>query len=282
MGPLADLIKVLIVTAIMIPACISDWRKREASELHWALMGSAGMVFVALYGGGEIWARGLVVLGMALMLFDVLVDREVGAREQLIIYAVIALLFLIPIVASGWVLRMTAIPILATYVMMNILYSSELMQGGADATSLIAIGMVFQHYPDLNWVPFIKPGSEVFDAMYLFPLFVLMAALIIAAVVMLSYFVALNIRRRDIGSLMFFGYRMDLDKVPDRMVWPMQDVVDGKVVTTHGVVNDPSAVQRLREAGAVRIWVTPKIPFLIPILVGFLFIVMVGNPLFIL
>ena len=96
----ADMIKVLIVTAIMTSACVSDWRRREVSEMHWALIGGAGMVFVALYGGCDLWARSMVVLGMALILFDILVDREVSARS--ISSISIALLFLVPILMSGW------------------------------------------------------------------------------------------------------------------------------------------------------------------------------------
>ena len=278
----ADMIKVLIVTAIMTSACVSDWRRREVSEMHWALMGGAGMVFVALYGGCDLWARSMVVLGMALILFDILVDREVSARQQHLIHLGIALLFLVPILMSGWCIRAVAVPILLNYVLMNVLYSSDLMKGGADAACLIAMGMVFQRYPDLGAVPLIKPDLGIYDAMYIFPLFVLMAALIMTAVIMLVYFTALNIRRRDIGPTMFFGYRMDLEEVPERMVWPMQDYIDGNLVTSYGAVNDPAALQRLRDAGEVRIWVTPKIPFLIPILAGFLFMVIIGNPLFIL
>lgn len=277
-----DLTKVLVVTAIMISACVSDWRKREVSEMHWALMGGAGMVFVALYGGCDIWARAMVVFGMALMLFDILVDREVGARQQSLIYFGIALLFLVPILMSGWCIRVIAVPILFNYFLINALYSSELMKGGADAACLIAMGLVFQRYPDLGVIPLIKSELGIYDAMYVFPLFVLMAALIITAVIMLAYFAALNIRRRDIGTMMFFGYKMDLDEVQERMVWPMQDFVGGKLVTAHGAVNDPAALERLRDAGEVRIWVTPKIPFLIPVLAGFLFMVIIGNPLFIL
>lgn len=282
MAPSADLIKVLIVTVIMASACVSDWRKREASELHWALMGGAGMVFTALHGGGEIWARAMVVSGMALMLFDLLVDRDVGAGEQVMIYAAIAALFLIPAAMSDWSFRMVAIPMLATYAIMLLLYHFELMKGGADVVCLIAMGMVFQHYPVLNGIPLIGPATGIRDAVYLFPLFVLMTALIMTAAVMLIYFVAVNIRRGDTGTMMFFGYRMDLEDVPGSMVWPMQDVIGGELVMVRGAVDDPDAVLRLRDAGAERIWVTPKIPFLIPIFAGFLFMVVIGNPLFIL
>ena len=281
MAPSADLIKVLIVAVIMIPACISDWRKREASEMHWALMGGAGMVLVALYGGGEIWARFMVVSGMAVMLFDLLVDRDVGAREQSAIYAAIAALFLIPAVMSDWDFRMIAIPILATYTVMILLYYFGLMKGGADVICLIAMGMVFQHYPVLNGMPLIEPGTGIYDAVFLFPLFVLMIALVITAVVMLIYFFVRNLRNGDTGTAMFFGYRMDLGDVPGSMVWPIQDIINGEPVTVWNAVDDPDVLQRLWDAGAERIWVTPKIPFLIPIFAGFLFMVMIGNPLFI-
>ena len=61
----------------------------------------------------------------------------------------------------------------------------------------------------------------------------------------------------------------------------IQDIINGEPVTVWNAVDDPDVLQRLWDAGAERIWVTPKIPFLIPIFAGFLFMVMIGNPLFI-
>ncbi|KQM10697.1 hypothetical protein AOA81_02235 [Methanomassiliicoccales archaeon RumEn M2] len=80
-----------------------------------------------------------------------------SARQQHLIHLGIALLFLVPILMSGWCIRAVAVPILLNYVLMNVLYSSDLMKGGADTACLIAMGMVFQRYPDLGAVPLIKP-----------------------------------------------------------------------------------------------------------------------------
>ena len=80
---------------------------------------------------------------------------------------------------------------------------------------------------------------------------------------------------------MLLGYRMDVKEAEKTFVWPMEKVVDGKRVRVLFPKNiEDDTLAKLREHGAKRIWVTPKIPFIIPIFVGTLVAALVGTVFF--
>lgn len=277
----ADLVKVLIAAAIMVPACISDWRKREASDIYWLMMGGSGIVFLVLADHGTLPLRLSVAAGSALMLYDMTARKDIKPTEQLLIYSATALLMALPAAAGGSGIMAAAVPISATYVLMNVLYYTGLLPGGADAKCLISMGIMFQHYPAMDVFPLIRPAAAMDDAYMLFSVSVLLLALIFAVLPMLIFLLSVNLRRGEKGWMALRAYRMDADKIPGSHVWLVQDVVDGTVVMARGAADDPRALERLTAAGETRIWVTPKIPFLIPIFAGFVFIAVIGNPLFI-
>ena len=80
--------------------------------------------------------------------------------------------------------------------------------------------------------------------------------------------------------LMFAGYRMDIGRAEHAHVWPLEDVSDGETVRCISGFEDPEVIDRFRASGRDRIWVTPIIPFLMPIALSFAIIVFLGNPLF--
>jgi prepilin signal peptidase PulO-like enzyme (type II secretory pathway) len=41
--------------------------------------------------------------------------------------------------------------------------------------------------------------------------------------------------------------------------------------------DESEEAEKLRAAGATRVWVQPKVPFLVPLLLGFLLALLVGN-----
>jgi len=76
---------------------------------------------------------------------------------------------------------------------------------------------------------------------------------------------------------------MDLPDARNKFVWPMEYVKDGAVKISAFVKSDDSTeeqINQLEASGKTRIWVTPKIPFLIPITVSLLFSTIVGNIIF--
>jgi preflagellin peptidase FlaK len=81
----------------------------------------------------------------------------------------------------------------------------------------------------------------------------------------------------------FFGYKMDIDKVKKKFVWLMEKIIDDE----HVLVLFPKKkddmeeeIKKLKEAEIERVWVTPQIPFIVPITIGFIISFFIGNLLF--
>ena len=75
---------------------------------------------------------------------------------------------------------------------------------------------------------------------------------------------------------------MDLEKAKNSFVWPLEKIVDGKRklrYTSH--ISDPiDDWEMFEHHGIDKIWVTPKIPFMIPLLIGFISAFLIGDILF--
>ena len=77
----------------------------------------------------------------------------------------------------------------------------------------------------------------------------------------------------------FFGYRASLDALP-KYVWFMDRIEDGKPVHVYfprRKEDRDEQVRLLREHGFTKVWVTPQLPFLVAMLVGYLLAVVAGN-----
>jgi hypothetical protein len=92
-------------------------------------------------------------------------------------------------------------------------------------------------------------------------------------------FIVFNAVRKDIKfPEMLLGYTMDLDEVEKKFVWPMEKVEKGervRVLVPKG--SDKPDLEGFREMGIDRIWVTPKIPFIIALTGGFILSTFIGN-----
>jgi hypothetical protein len=75
---------------------------------------------------------------------------------------------------------------------------------------------------------------------------------------------------------------MKVKKAREKFVWPLEKIVDGKQKFVY-MPKDFDADEELKEferAGIKEIWVTPKIPFMIPLLIGFIISFILGDILF--
>jgi len=88
-----------------------------------------------------------------------------------------------------------------------------------------------------------------------------------------------NLLRRDVRfPVMLFGTRMTVEDARKKHVWPMERVVNGAVRTTLFPRSDDEAGwEHLCQAGVERPWVTPKVPFLIPLTLALPFSLLMGN-----
>ena len=75
---------------------------------------------------------------------------------------------------------------------------------------------------------------------------------------------------------------MNINKAREKFVWPLEKFVDGKRKFVY-MPKDFDADDELdifEKNGIKKIWVTPKIPFMIPLLAGFICAFIFGDILF--
>ena len=272
-----------IACAVMLSAAVNDWKKREVSNTHWLVMGTSGLVIFTAYSVIEMgfrWEFLLLALGTFMIIIDVLWDREIN---PFLFYFLMAVIFIVPLygklsdpIMAAW----ATIPI--CYIIFLGFYVLDIIRGGADIKCLITLSIMFPVYPQAFGLPLIEVPEGIASQILAFPI----SAFLIAGLMMIPlifYFIARNLREDGrICRRSFHGYRMDIKKAKSSHVWPLEDVEDGKEIFI-GVPQDEDMLQiysRLENAGYEKIWVTPMIPFLIPIAIAVVFLFTIGNPLF--
>lgn len=285
------LIKVTIALVALALAALADWRTREASDAYWIVIGGAGMAFLAaqIVMDGENLLYLAILLPIAIFFADIFWERK-GMFEDGVNVLPLAL-YAVGFAVLGWMVyqfhselyfwELMVVPIL--FFIFMLLYQFDVIKGGADAKALIALSIMFPTYPVIGPLPLIPIPFETAQFVLPFPLLVLFNAAILTLAVPVALF-ALNVsRRRFRFPAMFIGYVLPIAEAKNKYVWPMERFEDGerKLILFPGPSEDTGAdFDRLAEAGAQEVWVTPKIPFLIPITASLVFSVVVGNLLF--
>jgi len=183
--------------------------------------------------------------------------------------------------SETWI-RVIHIPVMIA--LAYLFYIVNLIHGGADAKALMGLAVLVPFYPVLEGFPLIENLNEM-TLIFPFTFVILLNSAIVTLFVPMG-FAVFNLVRGDTDKVMFFGYRLDLNAVPKRFVWLMEKVEDGEVVTylfpkkrteKKDLKKD---IKALRKAGLKKVWVTPKIPFMVPMFFGFLLSFLVGNLIF--
>lgn len=171
---------------------------------------------------------------------------------------------------------MLSIPLLIVFFF--VMYQLDVIKGGADAKALIALSLLFPAYPELSGLPVLELNDPASLTILPFPVLVLFNGAILTLLVPIGMLLV-NLVRRDVRfPLMLFGTRMSIKEAEKKHVWPMERVVDGMVRTVLFPRSDDEADwDALREAGVDRPWVTPKVPFLIPLTLAVPFSLLLGN-----
>lgn len=285
------LVEVAVAFVLLALASYSDWKTREASDLYWMIIGLVGLAFlgVQLISDGADVLYYLILIPVAVFFLDIFWERK-GMFEDginplpLAMYggSLVILGFLVfQFNEDIYLWKLMLIPIM--FLILILLYQFDVIKGGADAKALIALAVMFPLYPILEPFPLIAVPTEYSQFVVPFPLLILFnAALMTIAVpvVMLFY----NLVHRNVRfPAMFFGYPVSIEEAKSSFVWPMERLENGeRKLTLFPRDSDHTAAQldELGAAGAKEVWVTPKIPFLIPITVSLVFSVVVGNILF--
>jgi preflagellin peptidase FlaK len=293
MADIFSISRILIGVGIMLAAAVSDWRTRKVSNAAWLVMGGLGLLLltVQMHDEGYSTSSYLILIVVGILFFDVFWDREpmvskgrihLGAITLHLIALACVILMIREEGVTTNILHLLSIP--AMILVAELFFYTGLLHGGADAKALMALVILFPFHPQVEGLPLIgfpENLSENVQLIFPFAFLILMNAAILQVITVPTGLCIRNLAKRDTGfPEMFLGYRMRIDDVPKRFVWPMEVVRDGEVVLMlfpkrRGNVEKELA--KLREMGLDEIWVTPKVPFIIPMLLGLVFSLMVGN-----
>ncbi|MDI6917192.1 MAG: A24 family peptidase C-terminal domain-containing protein [Thermoplasmatales archaeon] len=204
------------------------------------------------------------------------INRKIWA--SLCVFEIIVFIYLVYRFGLDYLLlKLITIPLFMLFVF--ILYNLRLLFGGADAKALITIALLTPFYP--NWTPFLR--YFIVKDVWPFPIIVLTNALILSLTIPIAFLIY-NASRKDFHfPLSFLGYKMDIDSVEKKFVWPLEKVKNEKIVKVFLPKKDENTkeeIQRLKAVGAKRIWVTSKIPFMLPLSAGFITSFLAGDIMF--
>jgi preflagellin peptidase FlaK len=156
------------------------------------------------------------------------------------------------------------------------LFQLRLIFGGADAKALMALAILVPIEPSISKIP-IWAGSVMPFSWSIFSNSIILFLFI---PVSLLFF---NIARRNIQfPYALLGYKMDIKKAREKFVWPLEKIVEGKrkFVYMPKDFDVDDELTEFEKNGIKDIWVTPKIPFMIPLLAGFICAFIFGDILF--
>ncbi|MCL7415725.1 MAG: prepilin peptidase [ANME-2 cluster archaeon] len=244
---MVELLKVLYCTPFLLYSCYTDILTRRVTNQVWKLM----LMGIALFVANDIMTGGIPALVKLLV-------------SVVIIYVFVYIIFQL----GGF--------------------------GGADAKSLIMLSILFPVYPQIQLLGTYFPLKGV-------PLIGLFAFSVFGNAVLLTIVVPLGLLVFNLVTLkpgeilerpayLFVGFKTDISKLLGRHIKLIEEysLLEGKIHTRFrrgGVEIDEETVKTLEEYAAKglitrRVWVTPGLPFMIPITLGFIVAVLYGDLIF--
>jgi preflagellin peptidase FlaK len=203
-------------------------------------------------------AVGLLILGYAA--YRDVKTREASNRLWLIMGGCGAVL----LVVERPDILLTAVSIGVTVPFALLLYVFGM--GGADVKAMWALAVLVPLPPDVGSFPLVEVIIPVFPFVILLNSLLLIVAL---PVVYLAY----NIRQ---GTCLFpyclFGYKMRASTAKNAFFWSMEDDSGPRIT--------PAKDMDIARFGDREIWVTPQLPFLVFIAIGFAIAFFYGDILF--
>ena len=242
-----DLLKLLVCMSFLLYSCRTDLQTRTVPNELW------GVVFV---------------VALPLVIADALIEGT-----KYVCYTIVA--------------------VTCVYLFVYVLFRLGAF-GGADAKALIALAFIFPVFPDIEVSGYTFPiiGTPPLN---IFAFSTLVNAVLLAVIVPLGILLynlcTLSVREiLEKPWYLIVGYKCRITDLKNRHIKLIEDYVyENGVVTAEfrrtGVVIDDPVLKRLegfRLEGLIgtRVWVTPGLPFMIPITAGFVAAVVFGDLIF--
>ncbi len=287
-------LRLALAVSVLVYASVLDWRTRRVPNPAWIILSVVGMVLipVQILADEAPMEFALVLVPVGAVLADVFLDSEEGRRGTVIAAAKYAIavgsIILLGIAFLGkadgsYFSHLLAVP--ALMLVFVILYFLDVLKGGADAKALIALAVLFPFYPATGTLLRMSPIPEGFDTVFPFAFTVLFTAAIVVAITPLGI-AAANLTRGDRRfPQAFLGFRKEYKELQGGKWWLMERIEEGRHVFNVRPRQDEdfeTEIEKLVASGHTRVWVTAKIPFMIPLLVAVVVNAAVGNVLYIL
>ncbi len=288
-----SIIRFVIGLSFLLVASISDIKTRRVSDVLWIIMSVVASSILAMHLilEGVGWRYYLIFIPVVVLLSYAFVEiPELYTEKGLNPISMIWLT--IPLISSAYQIHhlnqdiffwsLMVIPV--TMVFVFVLYYFSVIYGGADAKAVLVIAILVPFYPEINGLtntglsPDQIPFMQIF---FPFTFIVLLNASLIMLVLPI-YFLSLNLKRGDKGfPQMLFGYKKPIDEIPDSFVWPMEryDEKGNLNIKLFPRDEDDDVLNTLISKGRERVWVTPKIPFIVPLCIGYIISFLIGNPI---
>lgn len=277
MAPILDVLRLFVGVSVLSFAAYTDWRWRRAPNVLWAITLAAGCALLLaeamLDPAGWIakWpyllALPIVLLVLSEATWTDALAGALGLGGAALAYALRGGL------TEAWP-YLAMMPAFAALVYG--LWWLGLIAGGADAKALLALAVLLPLPLAIDGLPLVAsvlPGAAV----------VLVDSLLAFMLVPLG-FLAWNLAHGDARlPHAFLGVRRRAADVRRGFAWPMETVdAEGRRRTRFFASRMSQAdveetFERVQALGDERVWVSPKIPFMIPMLAGLLLAFTVGD-----
>jgi preflagellin peptidase FlaK len=157
--------------------------------------------------------------------------------------------------------------------LMYVFFHFRLIFGGADAKAIMALAILVPLEPKILGFPLW--GESVMP----FSWIIFSNAIILFILIPLSLLVY-NLTKKNVDfPYCVLGYKMSIEKAKQSFVWPLEKMENGRrkfyyIPKRYDVLEELKAFEK---EGIKEIWITPKIPFMIPLLAGFLVSFLIGD-----
>jgi len=219
-----------------------------------------------------------LVFGTTILFYASYTDiktRKASNMLWVIMGSVGAILLVIQYLTVGFdnIFCLIFVPIMIA--LMYIFFQLRLIFGGADAKAMMSLAILVPLEPSIFGFPMLTSFMP-------FSWVILSNSVLLFLLIPLSLFIYNIVLKNIKFPYCFLGYKMSVERAKERFVWPLEKIVDGKrkfsyIPMEFDVEDD---LETFKKNGVMEIWVTPKIPFMIPLLIGFLCSFIFGDILF--
>jgi preflagellin peptidase FlaK len=271
---------------VLAYASVLDWRTRRVPNTYWIALSLVGLALIPiqLLADDRDLKFLLIMVPILVILSDAYWGSEEGplakymtvAKYAIAVVAIVALSYLWG--TDEYFQHFLAVPIMMLLIV--VMYMLDVIRGGADAKALLSLSILFPFYPALGSLPILHSDAPSAEIIFPFSFVILITAAVLVVLLPLG-FLAKNLASRDFQfPLAFLGYRMDSAEIARSHVWLMERIQDGRHVASTRTRRDEDLgkeIETLLKAGYKRIWVTPKIPFIVPMTASIILSAVIGN-----